>query len=322
MAMLKRDIVQLYSITWMPVNLGIDICQLYVDKLLVLTNSVELAHIFKLTATDFLSSVLFSLFLHCSLQAWTLTWMYPWTWVLVAVVVAELLATKSRPSPNWRNFGLLTLWSRTANLVKTRPLLFLGQTLIELGWGFNCIFERWLNSVKHTLRYFVLLFWLALCDCVLMFVCVGPSGAMSSGLRLEDSPFYDFLSPGPSPLSPPGQSMGSVGDGWPPRANSPPPHGNTVTWPPGMLALKCTNKQNIFFVCVKKTLIAACVCLCFNVQSSDPGSLGKVTPTLTLRLTRMWPPAVSSTTSPSTPSATQTTSGTGTTVGHTHTFFL
>lgn len=55
---------------------------------------------------------------------------------------------------------------------------------------------------------------------------------MSSGLRLEDSPFYDFLSPGPSPLSPPGQSMGSVGDGWPPRANSPPPHGNTVTWPP------------------------------------------------------------------------------------------
>ncbi|XP_077590011.1 trinucleotide repeat-containing gene 6A protein-like isoform X2 [Stigmatopora nigra] len=58
------------------------------------------------------------------------------------------------------------------------------------------------------------------------------SGAISSGLRLEDSPFYDFLSPGPSPLSTPGQSMGSVGDGWPSRANSPPPHGNTVTWPP------------------------------------------------------------------------------------------
>ncbi|XP_061557520.1 trinucleotide repeat-containing gene 6A protein-like isoform X3 [Phycodurus eques] len=58
------------------------------------------------------------------------------------------------------------------------------------------------------------------------------SGAISSGLRLEDSPFYDFLSPGPSPLSPPGQSMGSVGDGWPSRANSPPFHGNTVTWPP------------------------------------------------------------------------------------------
>ncbi|XP_068192050.1 trinucleotide repeat-containing gene 6A protein-like isoform X2 [Antennarius striatus] len=57
-------------------------------------------------------------------------------------------------------------------------------------------------------------------------------GAMSSGLCLEDSPFYDFLSPGPSPLSPPGQSIGSVGDGWPPCANSPPPHGNTVTWPP------------------------------------------------------------------------------------------
>ncbi|KAJ3600479.1 hypothetical protein NHX12_031460 [Muraenolepis orangiensis] len=56
-------------------------------------------------------------------------------------------------------------------------------------------------------------------------------GAMS-GLRLEDSPFYDFLSPGPSPLTPPAQSMGSVGDGWPPRANSPPLHGNTVTWPP------------------------------------------------------------------------------------------
>ncbi|XP_061701673.1 trinucleotide repeat-containing gene 6A protein-like isoform X2 [Syngnathoides biaculeatus] len=58
------------------------------------------------------------------------------------------------------------------------------------------------------------------------------SGAISSGLHLEDSPFYDFLSPGPSPLSPPGQSMGSVGDGWPSRANSPPLHGNTVAWPP------------------------------------------------------------------------------------------
>ncbi|XP_061837613.1 trinucleotide repeat-containing gene 6A protein-like isoform X2 [Nerophis lumbriciformis] len=57
------------------------------------------------------------------------------------------------------------------------------------------------------------------------------SGAISSGMRLEDS-FYDFLSPGPPPLSPAGQSMGSVGDGWPPRANSPLPHGNTVTWPP------------------------------------------------------------------------------------------
>lgn len=76
------------------------------------------------------------------------------------------------------------------------------------------------------------------CICVLGIVCdarLSPSpGAMSSGLRLEDSPFgpYDFLSTGPSPLSPPGQSMGSVGDGWPPRAKS--PHGNTnVTWPPG-----------------------------------------------------------------------------------------
>lgn len=98
-----------------------------------------------------------------------------------------------------------------------------------------------------------------------MFVCVGPSGAMSSGLRLEDSPFYDFLSPGPSPLSPPGQSMGSVGDGWPPRANSPPPHGNTVTWPPGRLALKCTNKQKTFF-CVKKMLIAVCVPLCYCAE--------------------------------------------------------
>lgn len=59
-----------------------------------------------------------------------------------------------------------------------------------------------------------------------------PVGAMSSGLRLEDSPFYDFLSPRPSPLSPPGQSLGSVGDSWPPRANSSPPLGNTGTWPP------------------------------------------------------------------------------------------
>lgn len=58
-------------------------------------------------------------------------------------------------------------------------------------------------------------------------------GAMSSGLRLEDSPFgpYDFLSAGSAPLNSPGQSMGSVGDSWPPRAKS--PHGNTnVTWPP------------------------------------------------------------------------------------------
>lgn len=82
------------------------------------------------------------------------------------------------------------------------------------------------SSIIKSLRF-------SLCDCILMFVCARPTGAMSSGLRLEDSPFYDFLSPGPSPLSPPGQSMGSVGDGWPPRANSPPPHGNTVTWPPG-----------------------------------------------------------------------------------------
>lgn len=68
---------------------------------------------------------------------------------------------------------------------------------------------------------------------------------MSSGLRLEES-FYDFLSPGPSPLSPPGQSLGSVGDGWPPRANSPPPHGNTVTWPPGEFShqLQGTNRSD------------------------------------------------------------------------------
>lgn len=56
-----------------------------------------------------------SLFLHLYHQAWTLTWMYPWTWGVV--VVAELWATKSHPSLNWRNFGLLTLWSRTAKLV-------------------------------------------------------------------------------------------------------------------------------------------------------------------------------------------------------------
>lgn len=100
-----------------------------------------------------------------------------------------------------------------------------------------------------------------LCNCALMFVCVCPTGAMSSGLRLEDSPFYDFLSPGPSPLSPPGQSMGSVGDGWPPRANSPPPHGNTVTWPPGTHAFQFTNKQNKMFA-LKTTDCFVCVCVC------------------------------------------------------------
>ena len=149
-------------------------------------------------------------------------------------------------------------------------------------------------------------------------VCVCPSGAMSSGLRLEDSPFYDFLSPGPSPLSPPGQSMGSVGDGWPPRANSPPPIGNTVTWPPGRLAFTSSNMESRKFVFLL-LLIPVSVLVC--VQSSGPGSLGKVTLTLTLRLTPMWPPAVSSTTSPSTPSVTQTTSGTGTTVAHRNTTF-
>ncbi len=102
----------------------------------------------------------------------------------------------------------------------------------------------------------------SLCDCILMFVCVRPTGAISSGLRLEDSPFYDFLSPGPSPLSPPGQSMGSVGDGWPPRANSPPPHGNTVTWPPGTHPFTCTDKQNKTFALKTAN---RCVCVCVFV---------------------------------------------------------
>ncbi|KAJ8246093.1 hypothetical protein GJAV_G00263570 [Gymnothorax javanicus] len=54
-------------------------------------------------------------------------------------------------------------------------------------------------------------------------------GAISSGLRLEDSPFgpYDFMNTSNSPVSPPG----SVGDGWPNRAKS--PHGSSnVNWPP------------------------------------------------------------------------------------------
>lgn len=117
-------------------------------------------------------------------------------------------------------------------------------------------------------------------------VCVHPTGAMSSGLRLEDSTFYDFLSPGPSPLSPPGQPMGSVGDGWPPRANSPPPHGNTVTWPPGTITINLYRqmKKNIF---TEKMLIRVWYVFFVCVQSSGLGSLGKVTPTLTLRLTLM-----------------------------------
>ncbi|XP_051571900.1 trinucleotide repeat-containing gene 6A protein-like isoform X2 [Myxocyprinus asiaticus] len=55
------------------------------------------------------------------------------------------------------------------------------------------------------------------------------SGAITSGLRLEDSPFgpYDFINASNAPISPPG----SVGDGWPSRAKS--PHGSTnVNWPP------------------------------------------------------------------------------------------
>lgn len=107
----------------------------------------------------------------------------------------------------------------------------------------------------------------SLCDCVLMYVCVHPTGAMSSGLRLEDSPFYDFLSPGPSPLSPPGQSMGSVGDGWPPRANSPPPHGNTVTWPPGTLAFICTDKESKMFAL---KIANSCVCVCAEFRPGEP----------------------------------------------------
>lgn len=112
-----------------------------------------------------------------------------------------------------------------------------------------------LSSITKSMR-------ISLCNCILMFVCGRPTGAMSSGLRLEDSPFYDFLSPGPSPLSPPGQSMGSVGDGWPPRANSPPPHGNTVTWPPGTHAFICTDRQNKMFVLKTANRCVSGVCVC------------------------------------------------------------
>lgn len=55
-------------------------------------------------------------------------------------------------------------------------------------------------------------------------------GAISSGFRLEESPFvpYDFMNSSNSPASPPG----SIGDGWP-RAKS--PNGSSsVNWPPGM----------------------------------------------------------------------------------------
>lgn len=103
-------------------------------------------------------------------------------------------------------------------------------------------------------------------------VCVYPTGAMSSGLRLEDSTFYDFLSPGPSPLSPPGQPMGSVGDGWPPRANSPPTHGNTVTWPPGTIAINLygQTKKNI---CTGKNANKCMVCffcVCTEFRPGEP----------------------------------------------------
>lgn len=57
------------------------------------------------------------------------------------------------------------------------------------------------------------------------------SGAISSGFRLEESPFvpYDFVNSSTSPASPPG----SIGDGWP-RAKS--PNGSSsVNWPPGKM---------------------------------------------------------------------------------------
>lgn len=55
------------------------------------------------------------------------------------------------------------------------------------------------------------------------------SGAISSGFRLEESPFvpYDFINSSASPASPPAP----VGDGWP-RAKSP-SGSSSVNWPPG-----------------------------------------------------------------------------------------
>lgn len=58
-------------------------------------------------------------------------------------------------------------------------------------------------------------------------------GAISSGFRLEESPFvpYDFMNSSTSPASPPG----SIGDGWP-RAKS--PNGSSsVNWPPGKMLI-------------------------------------------------------------------------------------
>lgn len=54
-------------------------------------------------------------------------------------------------------------------------------------------------------------------------------GAISSGFRLEESPFvpYDFMNSSASPASPPA----SAGDGWP-RAKSP-SGSSSANWPPG-----------------------------------------------------------------------------------------
>lgn len=68
-------------------------------------------------------------------------------------------------------------------------------------------------------------------------------GAISSGFRLEESPFvpYDFMNSSTSPASPPG----SIGDGWP-RAKS--PNGSSsVNWPPG----KCWHLLLWEFVSIK-----------------------------------------------------------------------
>ena len=256
----------------MPMNLVVDIFLLYVDKLLSVTNSVELAHIFRLTATDDLFSAVFSLppLLPSGLNS-NLN-------VSLDMGVGGgsgggAVSYKEPPQSKLKKLWATDPLEQNSKPGKEEAPVVFGANTNRVGVGIKLL--RWLKSVEHTSRCIGLLFWFALCDCVFMFVCFGPSGVMSSALRLEVYPFYDFLSPGPSPLSPPGQSMGSVGDGWPPRANSPPPHGNTVTWPPGRLAFKCTNKQNIFCVC-RKMLIALCVPFVLMCRVPTRGALERL----------------------------------------------
>lgn len=105
-------------------------------------------------------------------------------------------------------------------------------------------------------------------------------GAISSGFRLDESPFvpYDFMNSSTSPASPPG----SIGDGWP-RAKS--PNGSSsVNWPPGMqchhltacmalTALHSSRSLGCYMVRVTKTYTESWEGLCFYLIKIEGSGL-------------------------------------------------